>query len=751
MKSTFVRNRIFTGAILVALLGGRAHGADERPRITPRVFFPNSTLNGQPVLMELDTGSSVPLIWDTAAGSLGLKVTPLKYVYTNTNNGTLSMSEPANLSVDGQSCTVQLPIYAWQNGPAPANTAPAFDPKKDPCGFIGWPQVQDNILVFDGEQRMVKCVDALPPETSSWLKLKVGGGSMLALETPLPDGKTGDVMVDTGSPYGVGLPAAQWKEWRAAHPKAPTTTEFSAIPGTDAFAVEEVWADEIQLGTITLHDVMVHEGSGVFSASLGLDALERMELVVDGKNGFAYLQARPPINSPTGASQTADGQRNPHWTTSRLRINTEQLLGSSAGLLAISAFNGKDYPTAIARFTEVLQHDPKNVWAYGQRAAAKSQQKDNDGALADFARALEIDPDNSDIYLARANLRMQPDPAGSIADFTEYLKTHPNDAQAYAHLAGARFNQGDYDNAVVDYSHALLLNPKTASTWLWRGYSYARLGAYSAALDDYTRVLELDPKNIHAYESCGDARQSLGDLTGALADYDQAIAIEPKNAGIYASRSLVKRFNGDFTGSIADCNQALELDPKNAAALVRRAEANFLLDNAAGVAADCDQAMELEPKSHWAWLQRGEARQALGDWAGAVADYDKVIELAPNDAVYASLYRQLLLRELKRPPEDFAITVADWKDGWTKSLGQFIAGEWYEAAVLAAAAKGDAKTGPSQLCEADYFMGMMRLLKGDQAGARDFWQKCLATDAKTNITLELARAELARLNPPATK
>jgi lipoprotein NlpI len=95
--------------------------------------------------------------------------------------------------------------------------------------------------------------------------------------------------------------------------------------------------------------------------------------------------------------------------------------------------------------------------------------------------------------------------------------------------------------------------------------------------------------------------------------------------------------------------------------------------------------------------------------------------------------------------------VAAWPEGWPKTVGQFLAGVPDEATLLAAAAKGDAKVVPGQQCEADYFIGLTRLIGGDETGARDFWGKCVATDLKDFNEYQLSKAELARLDAAGKK
>src|SRR5207248_651386 len=80
---------------------------------------------------------------------------------------------------------------------------------------------------------------------------------------------------------------------------------------------ERAWAEKLSLGALELTDVVVEESVPVPSslglqptedvASLGLAALKRLDLTVDGKNGIAYLRpnkspALPPPSQPNGPS-----------------------------------------------------------------------------------------------------------------------------------------------------------------------------------------------------------------------------------------------------------------------------------------------------------------------------------------------------------------------------------------------------------------------------------------------------------------
>ena len=55
------------------------------------------------------------------------------------------------------------------------------------------------------------------------------------------------------------------------------------------------------------------------------------------------------------------------------------------------------------------------------------------------------------------------------------------------------------------------------------------------------------------------------------------------------------------------------------------------------------------------------------------------------------------------------------------------------------------KTDREQKCEARFYAGSRRLIDGDMPGAKDLFQKCLATDVKSSTEYESAAAELEAL------
>jgi tetratricopeptide (TPR) repeat protein len=550
---------------------------------TTRVVFPGVMVNQHEAHFLLDTGSDSTMLDSSATARLGVKTnTAVPDLPVNGKmSESIALTGPLPITAGGETFNAQLPIdrSPWLIRWLTSN---------DHDGLIGWPEVRNNLLVFNPDWRTVSVADTLPAETAGWVRLGVGESEVFTLETKLPDGSTERLLVDTGDPMGVGLSAALWREWRAAHPKAPSTTRVYATPGIGLVKREEAWADEIQLGNLRLTDVPVYEvPPGVaeqfdnFAAALGMYALARMDLVVDAKNHTAYAHPRPPPGPPYPGLKRP-GAPKPSAKTRPANLNW------------------------VVTPDVTLDRDSFLV----QSARYKVYGKDFDGAIADCDQALKLDPANKDALLARG---------------------------------GAKDGKEDYDGAAADFS----------------------------------RIVELDPEDVAA---------RLG-------------------------RAQLRLDHTDAAGAILDLNAVLDHEPGNATAVTARAE----------------------------------ARQINGDLAGALADFGAAMNLDPDNSNYFRLYSRLLQLRMGSPPAGFSESIARWRNRWPKTLGRFIEGEVSERGLLAAARRRGEEPVIGQQCEASYFIGIMRELRGDAAGARDCFEKCIATGQKDYFEYTFAKGELARI------
>jgi tetratricopeptide (TPR) repeat protein len=407
-----------------ALAGCAGHQAQTR------VVFPETSINGRPAHMFLDTGAESTVLFDARARRLGLKSDDI--------------SEPTPVTIGAQTFTAPIPIFGF-----PWYYRLALFTVKSLAvdGLVGWPEVRGNILVFDADQRTIRGVDQLPPETAGWLKAKIIPDRWLLLEIPLADGQKATIQVDTGSPFGVEMPPEQWKQWKTAHPNAHTKSHLGGVLSFGIGIFHVAWADEINLGALTLTDVAVQDmpaGQGAFIHSkapgskevwaIGMYALTRMDLIVDCKTGYAYLHPRPPpgqaylgvkhtgVQNVAGKAQAANG----NWTVAE----SVQISGDNLFVVAGEYKQNKnDLAGALADYTRALELNPRNAEACSERGELEATQGNEAGALADCDRAIEIDPGRVAAYSRRGAVReIKGDFSNAVSDYDKVIELKPDDS-----------------------------------------------------------------------------------------------------------------------------------------------------------------------------------------------------------------------------------------------------------------------------------------------------------------------------------
>lgn len=468
-----------------------------------RVMMPVGAINGHPVHFALDTGSALPLITGDEASAASMhKAYSIPHGPGTSNRMSLAVSTPAQFSLGTNHFTAPLVI-----ADAPDFVELHSDEGKRIAGVIGWPEVWNNIFVFDGAHRKVTVVDKVPAEAAHWLKLRILPNRQLTFETPEPNGPPGVLLVDTGSYVGVGLPPAVWKRWHDAHPDAPTAALAYYTPGVGLVVNTEAWADSIELGSFALTDLPVHEANAAemkvdptrYAGTLGLYALARMSLVLDGVHGIAYIKPLPPPGpyfsafnragvaddtqaSPTGGDWTLEGD---------LKLDADNLAQDSSDLIV-------------------------NVGTY------KVQQGDFEGGYALYAKALEVYPASTHALMRRAQAHeLENNFAAAVADYNQVVNLLKSD-------------QDEYDRELVLGRIAdLQNNPRDA-------------------IEHYTKAIDLRPQFADAYEFRGVDRQLLSSLTDALSDFNRAADLQPGEfamAQLYAE--VVRRWLGSPSGNLS--------------------------------------------------------------------------------------------------------------------------------------------------------------------------------------------------------
>jgi tetratricopeptide (TPR) repeat protein len=737
-------------------------GPDERLRIETHV-------NGHAVAVAMDTGLDCGyLLFRADLAQLGLRVpesppsesvAPGKYPYILAPPCTWTLLGTTLKDIHPLVLTVPTRFLRQEVGLA---------------GLVGWPTVRKNIWVLNLAVGRIGTAREVPAAATAWTRFQLKTDlRILSLTDESEPKKLPRILIDTGNADGILLPADAWRAWRAANPNLPTTISADWMVGQGERAEEQVWADKFVLGNIVVHDVAVQEEDEAYTnmspgepvIALGLAALQRLDVVLDGVHHQAFVRASP---APAPAFQhnrlgteflEADEGGSPQIAIRVLPGTPAAAAGIQPGdeLLKVNGHPadrepywkkpaGTKYALVLKRgdllvpVTVVLRDliGPKTAAAAGGKGAilayrpspvvldraddqfflveglGKAGRGDYEGAIADYAEAIAVNPEFAPAYCARAECReVAGNFADAVADLDRAIALDPVYAEAYDDRGLGKDFQGDLAGAIADYDQAVALNPKSADTFNHRGETEWDEGKRAEARSDFDRAIELNPRDVEGLNDRAVAEDGQGDFTGAIADCDRAIALDPRDAKAFSLRGAGKGSVGDFTGAVADFSQAVALNPQDASA----------------------------------YRARGIARDASGDLVGALADYSNAASAPARTDLFLRFRISLVLRQLAmdEADRDLVEAVDAAEPGWSKTIGSYLLGTISESELLAQAKEGGEEGRSDRECEADYYVAMIHLLHHETAPARDFLLDCVATKASLNEEYMLARGELARL------
>jgi hypothetical protein len=260
----------------------------------------DTKINGVPVQFAFDTGAGVSFeLYSRTAEKLGLKVTlPTADGQIGPGQTRVGWTEPQKMdlgltNIETAFAVVEIPAYL----------------KATEGGMFGWLAVSNDVFSLDCVTHSVSPLTNARRNFRGWVKCHIQTNSDLTLELPGKNRPKKIIALDSGTIYGVKLNPEEWRKWKAIHANQPMTMEAYFTPGAGLVVSEEAWADKISLGKLALSDVPVmqadssdialHSSSqSQFEATLGLGALKRLDIIIDGKRGLAFLRPKGTPSMP---------------------------------------------------------------------------------------------------------------------------------------------------------------------------------------------------------------------------------------------------------------------------------------------------------------------------------------------------------------------------------------------------------------------------------------------------------------------
>ena len=301
--------------------------------------------------------------------------------------------------------------------------------------------------------------------------------------------------------------------------------------------------------------------------------------------------------------------------------NTDRILA-----IGQNALYFEDYVLSIQYFNQVIKIKPYLAEPYLNRAIAKIQLGDYQGADKDCSTAIEINPFLPQAYYARgfARRKMNLDKE-AIVDFSKALEFSPNSLYLIMNRLDARVNIKDYDGAMKDVEEYQKLSPKTHSILYEKGRIQLEQKDTLGATKTFDLFIQKDSTNILAWSARAILRMQKNDLDGAYKDYSEAIKRNSSYVGDYINRGIINVEKKNYNQALKDYDSAVKLDKSNALAYYNRGLLRANLGDNNNALTDLNTVLKLDSSNTEALLRKAMLELTIGEYRNAIKDYKTII------------------------------------------------------------------------------------------------------------------------------
>ena len=317
-------------------------------------------------------------------------------------------------------------------------------------------------------------------------------------------------------------------------------------------------------------------------------------------------------------------------------------------------------------------------------------------------------------------------------------------AGAYLDRGAVRSRLRLYKLALADFDESLRLKT-TPHALLNRGGVYDSLGYFNRAIEDYDRAIHLVPRLWAAYYNRGNAYAHAKRHELAIKDYDKAIDLYPEFSRTYVNRGHEYSALGHDDLALTDYRNAIRVDPNDYSAFIGRG--TLYLNNRQYDLAirNFTKAIRIVPRSDDFYSLRGRAYARAGEFANAADDFVASLTIKLDTFVALSLY----LNRERSGSDGHRELIANAKkigtEKWPGAIAAFYLGRISEQEILAMVKDPDSEEQRKKECEAFYYVGMARLLKGDAKAAEDYFLSAIGTNVTNYLEYTESAIELAKL------
>lgn len=242
---------------------------------------------------------------------------------------------------------------------------------------------------------------------------------------------------------------------------------------------------------------------------------------------------------------------------------------SSQYILAMDAYNKKDWPKALDYLSKAVANDGKNYLYYYNLGRVQYMMKKYSEAKQSFTTTCQL---NSSFAPARYNLGLTNlrlnDQKSALAEFRRAHDIDTRYEKAYLEEGRVLYRLGDYSGSVTAYLNVVRINNTNREALKELGSAYYQMNKFSEAENSFRQSLALVPSgtedpltNYNLSTVLYEQKKTVDALTYAKKAYDSYSLIRDTNskANIVYNYALLLDKSGKTTDAISKYSEVLQI------------------------------------------------------------------------------------------------------------------------------------------------------------------------------------------------
>jgi protein O-mannosyl-transferase len=197
-------------------------------------------------------------------------------------------------------------------------------------------------------------------------------------------------------------------------------------------------------------------------------------------------------------------------------------LSLACGITSANRVQKFYYPMAI--WEEILEHQPGNSIAHGNRAFLLHEAGNDAEAIGEYRTAVRLMPDDVTTLMDLSTLLLAK---GDYKEAAEHLQhvvgLLPRDLRMRNNLAAALYHLHRYDDAIAQFRIALKIDPNNWVTYNNLGSALEDAGRYPEAIEAMQTALKINPRALLLYLDIADCYGRAGQKEKAAATVKEGL------------------------------------------------------------------------------------------------------------------------------------------------------------------------------------------------------------------------------------